>query len=83
MQLRAGDVDRAVVTLERAVGLEPQDATIMGHLGDALWQQGRRIEARFRWRHALGLEPDDEQKRGLQARLDYGLDAAPAMLALR
>ncbi len=83
MQLAAGEVDKAVTTLERAVSLEPEDPTILGHLGDALWQQGRRIEARFRWRQALGLDGEADERRRLQARLDYGLDAAPAMLALR
>uniref|UniRef100_UPI0013DBE2D9 tetratricopeptide repeat protein n=1 Tax=Sandarakinorhabdus rubra TaxID=2672568 RepID=UPI0013DBE2D9 len=83
MQLNAGEVDRAVDTLERAVTLEPLEPTIISHLGDALWQQGRRIEARFRWRQALGLGGDAALQRRLQARLDYGLDAAPAMLAQR
>ena len=81
MQLQSGDVDKAVATLERAISLEPQDGTITGHLGDALWQQGRRIEARFRWRQALAMDAEPDDKRKLQARLDYGLDAAPAMLA--
>jgi Flp pilus assembly protein TadD len=81
VQLQTGEVDKAVATLERAISLEPQDPTIISHLGDALWQQGRRIEARFRWRQALALEASAEDKRKLQARLDYGLDAAPAMLA--
>jgi Flp pilus assembly protein TadD len=81
VQLQTGEVDKAVATLERAISLEPQDPTIISHLGDALWQQGRRIEARFRWRQALALEAPAEDKRRLQARLDYGLDAAPAMLA--
>lgn len=87
MQLRLGDVDKAVITLERAVILEPQDPAITGHLGDALWRQGRRIEARFRWRQAMALVGAGTQaaaeRRQLQARLDYGLDAAAAMLALR
>jgi tetratricopeptide (TPR) repeat protein len=83
MQLQAGEVDKAVITLERAVSLEPLDPTVISHLGDALWQQGRRIEARHRWRQALGLGGDDGLQRRLQARLDYGLDAAPAMLAQR
>jgi tetratricopeptide (TPR) repeat protein len=81
VQLQGGDVDKAVATLERAISLEPQDPTIISHLGDALWQQGRRIEARFRWREALALDAPATEKRRLQARLDYGLDAAPAMLA--
>ena len=83
MQLQAGDVDKAVATLERAVSFEPQNATIVSHLGDGLWRQGRRIEARFRWRQALAMDANADEKRGLQARLDYGLDAAPAMLAAR
>ena len=83
VQLQSGDVDTAVLTLERAISLEPKDSTIISHLGDALWQQGRRIEARFRWREALAMDAEPEEKRKLQARLDYGLDAAPAMLAQR
>ncbi len=81
MQLQAGEIDAAVATLERAVSLEPQDGTIVSHLGDALWRQGRRIEARFRWRQALAMTAEADERRRLQARLDYGLDAAPAMLA--
>lgn len=81
MQLKLGQVDQAVGTLERALTLEPEDPTITGHLGDALWQQGRRIEARFRWRQALAVADPGDERRRLQARLDYGLDAAPAMLA--
>lgn len=83
LQLQSGETDTAVATLERALSLEPRDATIVGHLGDALWRQGRRIEARFRWRQALAMDSGPDEKRQLQARLDYGLDAAPAMLATR
>jgi Flp pilus assembly protein TadD len=83
LQLHRGEVDAAVATLERAVQLEPADASVTAHLGDAYWQQGRRIEARFRWRQALTMEPDATLRPQLQARLDYGLDAAPAMLARR
>jgi Flp pilus assembly protein TadD len=83
MQLKLGQVDQAVATLERALTLEPEDPTITSHLGDALWHQGRRIEARFRWRRALAVAGEGDERRRLQARLDYGLDAAPAMLALK
>ncbi|OYQ28812.1 hypothetical protein CHU93_08255 [Sandarakinorhabdus cyanobacteriorum] len=83
LQLKLGQVDEAVATLERALALEPEDPTLISHLGDALWSQGRRIEARFRWRQALAIVAEGDEKRRLQARLDYGLDAAPAMLAQR
>jgi Flp pilus assembly protein TadD len=83
MQLRLGEIDKAVISLERAVSLEPKDPTIMSHLGDALWRQGRRIEARFRWREAIAMAVAADERRQLQARLDFGLDAAGAMLAQR
>ncbi|OYU14795.1 MAG: hypothetical protein CFE37_09325 [Alphaproteobacteria bacterium PA4] len=79
-QYRAGAYDRAVASLETAVALEPLDPTITDHLGDAYWRSGRRIEARFRWRAALDLDPDAKLKPVLQAKLDYGLDAARAMV---
>ncbi len=80
-QFARGRYVDAVTTLEKAALLEPGDPTIVGHLGDAYWQVGRRIEARFRWRAALDLDPEPAQRQGLAARLDYGLDAAPAMTA--
>ena len=36
---------------------------------------------RGRWRAALAMEPSDKQRKDIAAKLDFGLDAAPAMLA--
>ena len=58
VQLRQGQKGVAVKTLEHAVELEPEDATINGHLGDAYWAAGRKQEARFQWTRALTLHPD-------------------------
>ncbi len=80
-QYASGHYADAVESLEKAVALEPTDPTVTEHLGDALWQVGRRIEARFRWRAALVLDPSAAQKKSLTAKLDYGLDAATAMVA--
>ena len=77
-QLRQGD-PAAVKTLERAAAMEPGDPTINGHLGDAYWRAGRRIEARFRWRAALDLDPTPKDRAALTAKLDYGLDVAAHM----
>lgn len=79
MQYRRGQFEAAVATMERAAALEPTDPTVTEHYGDALWRIGRRIEARFKWRAALDLDPDAKQKAELLARLDYGLDAALAL----
>jgi Flp pilus assembly protein TadD len=60
----------AVKTLERAVELEPQDATINGHLGDAYWAVGRKLEATYQWRRALTLNPEPEDAAKLEAKLN-------------
>jgi len=64
-----GNYDLAVQHLERAAELSPEAPTINFHLGDAYWQVGRELEARFQWERALGLEPDDDERVGLMARL--------------
>src|SRR3546814_14090788 len=53
---RRGNFARAIDLLEQAVQLEPAEPTINEHLGDAYWQVGRRSEARYSWRAAMGSE---------------------------
>jgi tetratricopeptide (TPR) repeat protein len=78
-QFQNGAFDDAVKTLERAAALEPIDPTVTDHLGDAYWQTGRRIEARFRWRAALALDPDPKLQAVLTSKLAVGRDAALAL----
>lgn len=80
-QYRLGDMAAAVKTLERAAAAEPSDPTINEHLGDAYWRSGRRIEARFRWRAAIDLDPTPKARASLAAKLDYGLDVAQRLAA--
>ena len=58
---KMGDYEEAVPILERAAQLETQDWAINDHLGDAYWRIGRKNEARFQWRHALSLSPDEDK----------------------
>lgn len=67
--LRQGDVPVAVRHLERAVELEPGDATINSHLGDAYQAAGRLLEAQFQWRRALALKPEPDEVPKLEAKL--------------
>ena len=53
-----GMYNQAIKYLEKAAELEPANALINDHLGNAYWLGGRRNEARFQWNHALTL-PDD------------------------
>ncbi len=53
-----GMYDNAITYLEKANQMEPANALISDHLGDAYWFGGRQNEARFQWKHALTLEDD-------------------------
>ena len=78
---RLGQYGPAVEQLEHATELEPADPDINNHLGDAYWQAGRRIEARFQWQLVLTLEPETKLKSEVEAKLQYGLtsDGRPAL----
>lgn len=69
VELRKGDVAGAVASLERAVEMEPEDPTINGHLGDAYWAAGRKLEAEYQWRRALTLNPEPDDAAHFQSRL--------------
>ncbi len=72
VMFRQGHTKDAVKTLERAVELEPEDATINGHLGDAYAAAGRKIEAQYQWRRALTLNPTPDDAAKLEAKLNTG-----------
>jgi tetratricopeptide (TPR) repeat protein len=74
---RLGDYPQSTRYLERAIELLPQDPTINDHLGDAYWRSGRVAEARFQWRRALQFQPEADEVKGIQVKLDHGLGALP------
>ncbi len=67
--LRQGDTKEALRLLEKAAELEPEDASITGHLGDAYWDAGRHMEAADQWRRALVLKPDADEHARIEKRL--------------
>ena len=67
---KLGNYDLAVAFLEKATMLEPMDAVITGHLGDAYWETGRVAEARFKWQYALTIATTDELKAEFTAKLN-------------
>ena len=66
-----GDYATAVPLLEKAVEGAINDAAINEHLGDAYWQAGRGIEARYAWRSAL-LQAEGDQAVRITAKIDLG-----------
>ena len=73
---RTQDYSGAVRWLECAVELLPYDPTINDHLGDAYWQVGRVLEARFQWERAKNHSDDAEQIDAIKQKLKNGLKAA-------
>lgn len=71
---RLGMYDNAVTFLEKASELEPANAVISDHLGDAYWLAGRRNEGRFQWKHALTMkDPNNElNKDAVKAKIQTG-----------
>jgi Flp pilus assembly protein TadD len=72
---RLGDYKNAVLQLERAATLEAADPDINDHLGDAYWQVGRKVEARFQWDKVLTLNPSAKLRDQVQAKIKSGLGA--------
>jgi predicted negative regulator of RcsB-dependent stress response len=48
---------------------------INDHLGDAYWKVGRHHEARFQWKRALALGPEDDAVSKIRLKLVKGLTA--------
>ena len=68
-----GNYQLAVEFLEKATMLEPEDAVIIAHLGDAYWQTKRYSEAHYKWRYAAQITKDSALQAELQNKLASGL----------
>ncbi|MGZ6076962.1 MAG: tetratricopeptide repeat protein [Myxococcaceae bacterium] len=85
VQFRRGDAARATGTLERAAELEPDEPTILEHLGDAYFGVSRRDAAVGAYRRALEVmrTTDDPQARGRTAVVERKLKALASPVADR
>lgn len=74
---RLGMYQKAVDFLEQAAALNPGNAVINDHLGDAYWLSGRRNEAVFQWNHALDLKEDADSidKKNIRDKINNGLSS--------
>jgi tetratricopeptide (TPR) repeat protein len=85
VQFRRGDAARAASTLERAVELEPDEPTILEHLGDAYGGASRRDAAVGAYRRALDAirTADDPAARERTAAVERKLKALTSPVADR
>ncbi|MGI4812511.1 MAG: tetratricopeptide repeat protein [Janthinobacterium lividum] len=71
VKYRQGDLNDAATLLQKAYSIRP-NAEIGAHLGEVLWVQGRRDDARASWRNAQKLEPDNDTLVKTLKRLNAG-----------
>jgi Flp pilus assembly protein TadD len=85
LQFRRGDYAHAADTLERAVELDPEEPTILEHLGDAYGGTSRRQEAAMAYRRALQAirASDDPEAKGRTAPVERKLKALSSPVADR
>jgi tetratricopeptide (TPR) repeat protein len=67
-----GDYKQSITFLEQAVKQAANDVTINEHLGDAYWQYGKRVDARYAWMTAAHKASESDKLR-LQKKIDFGL----------
>lgn len=66
---RLGRLEEAITWLRRAHAIS-RDGEIAAHLGEALWQDGQRREARRIWKRARLVDPDNPALQRTLERLD-------------
>ena len=70
---KSGNFEEALFHLERAMALESLDPIVNDHLGDTFWQLDRKREARFQWKKALNLGPDEKDAQKIREKIKFGL----------
>lgn len=76
---KLGYYGMSVKYLEKAAEIEPSNAVISDHLGDAYWFGKRRNEARFQWKHALIMKDSNGElnRDEVQKKLQNGIPNEP------
>jgi Flp pilus assembly protein TadD len=69
VNLKEGDTQNAVKLLTQAVEMDPDDAEVNAHLGDAFYAAGLRLQADYQWQRALALKPDAKLQAQITSKL--------------
>ena len=60
--------------LQSAVELMPADPVVNDHYGDALWKNGKKIQARYYWNYVLNLKDTEKDlKKIIKKKLVSGI----------
>jgi len=69
VNLKEGDTPAALKLLTQAVEMDPDDAEVNAHLGDAFYAAGLRLQADYQWQRALALKPDAKLQAEITSKL--------------
>ena len=69
VNLKEGDTPEALKLLTQAVEMDPDDAEVNAHLGDAFYAAGLRLQADYQWQRALALKPDAKLQAEITSKL--------------
>jgi Flp pilus assembly protein TadD len=69
VNLKEGDTSEALKLLTQAVEMDPDDAEVNAHLGDAFFAAGLRLQADYQWQRALALKPDAKLQAEITSKL--------------
>ncbi len=76
VEMKQGNTKGALSLLIQAVQLSPDDPEVNGHLGDAFWQAGQKLQADFQWQRALSLQPSPKLAAELQGKIEQHFGTA-------
>jgi Tfp pilus assembly protein PilF len=69
VNLKEGDTSEALKLLTQAVEMDPDDAEVNAHLGDAFYAAGLHLQADYQWQRALALKPDAKLQAEITSKL--------------
>ena len=70
---KIGEINNAVIWLEHAILLAPNDPVIHEHLGDVYWHLERPLEARYKWQFAYEMYSDEATRKLVTEKIKSGL----------
>ena len=70
MAIRNEDIDKAIITIQQAIELEPNNSEIIDHLGDIYYKTGRKKEAIYEWKRALNGNANNKLKKDIRSKLN-------------
>ena len=71
---KLGRYEEALGPMKKAFELLPFDPIINDHLGDILWENGKKRSAKLYWKRSLSFKPDKEEINKIKKKIENGLD---------